>query len=134
MFAIDKARDVEVLQEVKNFRDGKCLNEKVSKNDPAGDKRKNCPADRKERDIIIYDLKMIIDRNYEDYARAFEQTQDTAGFLGETSAASLTAVATLVGASPTKDILTTASTLVQSTRLARRRTTTKSKPVTRFSM
>ena len=36
-------------------------------------------------------------------------------FSGGDSAASLTAVATLVGASPTKDILTTASTLVQST-------------------
>jgi len=58
---------------------------------------------------------LIIDRNYENYAFSFEKTQDTAIFLGETSSATLTAVATLVGATPTKDILTTASTLVQST-------------------
>jgi hypothetical protein len=117
VFVINNAREEEVLQEVKNFRDGKCLSEKGNnaKDASVDDKRKDCPADKKERDVIVYDLKMIIDRNYEDYAHAFERTQDTAGFLGETSAASLTAVATLVGASETKDILTTASTLVQST-------------------
>ncbi|MGH9513226.1 MAG: hypothetical protein ACRD2U_13925 [Terriglobales bacterium] len=58
---------------------------------------------------------MIIDRDYENYAGSFERTQDTSIFLGETSAATLTAVATVVGATATKDILTTASTLVQST-------------------
>jgi hypothetical protein len=105
VFVIDKASDTRVLTEVKNYRDGKCLN----------DNGKDCKADRTERDTIIYDLKLIIDRNYENYAGSFERTQDSAIFLGETSAASLTAVATLIGATPTKDILTTASTLVQST-------------------
>lgn len=105
VFVIDKESDSRVLTEVKNYRDGKCLN----------DSTKDCKPDRSERDTIIYDLKMIIDRSYENYAGSFERTEDTAVFLGETSAASLTAVATLVGLSPTKDILTTASTLVQST-------------------
>ncbi|PYX69761.1 MAG: hypothetical protein DMG72_20070 [Acidobacteria bacterium] len=105
VFKIDKTKDTEVLDEVKNYRDGKCLN----------DKTRDCPPGRKERDTIVYDLKMIIDRNYEDYAHAFERLQNTAIFLGETSGASLTAVATLVGATQTKDILTTASTLAQST-------------------
>jgi hypothetical protein len=87
----------------------------VSKRKRVEDKATTCVQDRKERDTIVYDLKMIIDRNYEDYAHAFERTQDTAHFLGETSGASLTAVATLVGVSATKDILTAASTFVQST-------------------
>ncbi len=94
-----------MLQEVQSYRDGKCLN----------DNSKTCKQDRAERDTIIYDLKMIIDRDYENYAGSFERTQDTSIFLGETSAATLTAVATVVGATATKDILTTASTLVQST-------------------
>jgi hypothetical protein len=105
VFVIDKKSDTRVLNEVTNYRDGKCLN----------DSAKDCKPDRAERDTIIYDLKMIIDRNYENYAGSFERTEDTSLFLGETSSASLTAVATLVGATPTKDILTTASTLVQST-------------------
>ena len=108
MFKIDKVSDTRVLTEVQNYRDGKCLD----------DHKKDCKPDRVERDTIIYDLKLIIDRNYEDYALSFERTQDTSIFLGETSAASLTAIATLVGASPTKDILTTASTLVQSTSIS----------------
>jgi hypothetical protein len=102
VFVIDQKRDNEVFEEVRKYRDGTCLNNNT----------KECRA---ERDIIVYDLKMIIDRNYEEYAHAFERTQDTAIFLGETSGASLTAVATLVGATATKDILTTASTLAQST-------------------
>jgi len=108
VFKIDKVSDTRVLTEVQNYRDGKCLD----------DHKKDCKPDRVERDTIIYDLKLIIDRNYEDYALSFERTQDTSILLGETSAASLTAIATLVGASPTKDILTTASTLVQSTSIS----------------
>ena len=105
VFVIDKETDNRVLDEVKNYRDGKCIN----------DKTKDCKPDRGERDTIIYDLKMIIDRNYENYAGSFERTQDSAIFAGEVSGASLTAVATLVGVTATKDILTTASSLVQST-------------------
>ena len=133
-----------MLKEVQNYRDGKCINDNTSPKDGSGTKdsastkdntsakgnasttdntstkdntnANHCPQNpREERDTIIYDLKIIIDRNYENYAGSFERTEDTSIFLGETSAASLTAVATLVGASPTKDILTTASTLVQST-------------------
>lgn len=105
VFVIDKESDVRVLTEVQNYRDGKCMHPTATP----------CTPGREDRDTIIYDLKLIIDRNYEDYAHAFERTQDTAAFLGETTGASLTAVATIVGATGTKDILTTASSLVQST-------------------
>lgn len=100
-----KDRDANIVKEITNFYNGKCLN----------DASKDCTPDERERDIIVYDLKIVIDRNYEDYARAFEQTQDTSVFLGEVSGASLTGVATLVEDMALKDILTTASSLVQST-------------------
>jgi hypothetical protein len=105
VFVIDKETDNRVLSEVQNYRDGKCI----------GDATKTCTPDRTERDTIVYDLKLIIDRNYENYAGSFERTEDSSIFLGEVSGASLTGVATLVGATATKDILTTASSLVQST-------------------
>jgi hypothetical protein len=108
VFVIDTQADKDVLGRVQRYRD--CL---------AGMKKEDCKQpDKDQRDTIVYDLKLIIDRNYEDYAHAFERTQDASLFLGETSGATLTAVATLVGATPAKDILTTASTLVQSTSLS----------------
>jgi hypothetical protein len=120
VFLVDKETNKDVLSEVQIYRDG-C--KKIDKNTVCTDDQikgyclhkptgENCRADR---DTIIYDLKKIIDHNYESYARTFEQTQDSSIFAGEVSAASLTAVATLVGASDLKDILTTASTLVQAT-------------------
>lgn len=120
VFLVDKETNKDTLSEVQVYRDGckkidkstTCTAEQVKNSclhQPTGD---NC---RPDRDAIIYDLKKIIDHNYESYARAFEQTQDSSIFAGEVSAASLTAVATLVGASDVKDILTTASTLVQAT-------------------
>jgi hypothetical protein len=77
-------------------------------------------CDRAERDRIIYTLKLIIDQNFDQYAKSFEQVADTATFLGEVSAASLTGVATIYGASDIalKNILTLASSLTQSTTIS----------------
>jgi len=66
------------------------------------------------RNRIVYDLKLIIDRNYEDYARAFEQTANTLDFGMEVSATTLSGVATIADTG-IKDLLSLASTLTQST-------------------
>jgi hypothetical protein len=120
VFLVDKETNKDVLSEVQIYRDG-C--KKIDKNTVCTDQQiaNSClhmpggGSCRSDRDTIVYDIKRIIDHNYEIYARSFEQTQDSSIFAGEVSSASLTAVATLVGATELKDVLTTASTLVQAT-------------------
>ena len=90
-----------VVCDVKNFQD--CANHTAPK------------CDKAERDRIIYTLKLIIDRNYDRYAKNYEQVADTGTFAGEVSAASLSGVATVVGDAGMKAILALASTLTQST-------------------
>jgi hypothetical protein len=67
------------------------------------------------RNSIVYDLKIAIDKNYEAYAKNFEYTFNTISFAGDVGGAALSAVGTLAGTSELKDILSTASTLTQST-------------------
>ncbi len=102
---INKARDQGVVTEIDNFLKGKCLD----------DASQSCAQSRAERNRIIYDLKVIIDRKYEDYAKNYEQVADTTTFAGEVSAASLSGVATIIGDAGTKATLALASTLTQST-------------------
>jgi hypothetical protein len=103
---VTKEQDQAVLDEVARFKDGKCLPNPGTA---------TCPPSRAERDQIIYDLKMIIDRNYQDYAKSFEGTEDGSLFLGEITAATLSGTAGILADAGTKDILTLASTLAQST-------------------
>jgi len=108
-----------VMNEIQNFYYNRCLEDSSTLPiAPLAAPSPNCGSRIEQRNTIIYNLKSIIDNNYEDYARHFEITADTASFAGEVSAASLTAVGTLVGASDLKNILTTASTLTQSTTLS----------------
>ena len=101
IFVVSKTSNSEITTAVSNFE--KCLATGVGK------------CDRAERDRIVYALKLIIDRNYEEYAKNFEQVADTSTFIGEISAASLSGVGPLLADVGTKDILTLASTLTQST-------------------
>ena len=112
-----KLQNTKVRDEIVNFYYNKCLQDAppTTPLTPPFTLESNCGSRKQQRDTIVYDLKNIIDNNYEAYARHFEQTADTANFAGEVSGASLTAVGTLVGATGLKDILTTASTLTQST-------------------
>jgi hypothetical protein len=64
---VNKAHDEAVLAEVKNFLNGKCLD----------DATQTCAQSTAERNRIIYDLKLIIDQNFEQYAKNYEQTSDT---------------------------------------------------------
>lgn len=100
-FVVDKATNEAVLADIKNFQ--ACTSRTAPK------------CDRAERDRIIYTLKLIVDGNYEVYARNFEQVADTSSFLGEVSAATLSGIAPIVGDVGTKDILALASTLTQAT-------------------
>jgi hypothetical protein len=102
---VNKAHDEAVLAEVKNFLNGKCLD----------DATQTCLQSTAERNRIIYDLKLIIDQNFEQYAKNYEQTSDTVTFAGEVAAASLSGVATIIGDAGEKAILALASTLTQST-------------------
>lgn len=112
----DKVQDQEVVREITNFYFNRCLHDTSPyPSQPAAALPASCGTAVQERNTIVFDLKNIIDNNYDVYARHFQQTDDTATFAGEVSAASLTAVATLVGVGDLKDILTTASTLTQST-------------------
>lgn len=113
-------RDDEVLNEVKNYYYNRCPEDNSTQlpTTPAATRPTNCGSPEEQRNTIIYDLKSIIDENYEKYARNFQQTADITTFVGEVGAAALTAVGTLVGASDLKDILTTASTLTQSTNVS----------------
>jgi hypothetical protein len=118
--AVSSKNDLYVLNEIQNFYYGRCLqnnNPLPSTTIVAPDVWTgiNCGTDRQKRDAIVHDLKMIIDHNYEDYARNFQQTADTTNLIGEVGATSLSAVSTLVGVGDLKDILSTASTLTQAT-------------------
>jgi Bacterial Ig-like domain (group 3) len=114
-----------VLNEIQNYYDGNCLqagnlivtNGRASQGSQPTQNAANCGTERQKRDAIIFDLKTIIDINYNDYAIHFQQTADTTTFVGEVAAAGLTGVGTLV-AGGLKDILTTASTLTQSTNVS----------------
>jgi len=118
-------REQYVLNEIANFYYGNCLqlgnplpSLSTTISAPQSSAAPDCGTPRQKRDAIIYDLKLIIDHNYEDYARHFQQTADITTFIGEVGSASLSAVGTLVGASSLKDILSTASTLTQSTNVS----------------
>lgn len=118
--AVSRRNDLYVLNEIQNFYYGRCLQDKNPLPSstivaPGSWTGVNCGTDRQKRDSIIHDLKMIIDHNYEDYARNFQQTADTTNLIGEVGATSLSAVSTLVGVGELKDILSTASTLTQAT-------------------
>jgi hypothetical protein len=111
--------NLSLMTEVINFYYNRCLqNTTVVPAAPLGTPDPNCGTRQEQRNTIIYDLKRIIDHNYDEYARHFQQTADITTFTGEVAAASLTAVGTLVGATELKDILTTASTLTQSTNVS----------------
>jgi hypothetical protein len=111
--------DLSVMTELTNFYYNRCLqNTTAVPAAPLGTPDTNCGTRQEQRNTIIYDLKRIIDHNYDEYARHFQQTADVAIFTGEVAAASLTAVGTLVGATELKDMLTTASTLTQSTNVS----------------
>ena len=113
-----------VLNEIQNFYYGKCLAESnplpsTSITVPAGGLNAfNCGSPRDKRDQIIYELKIILDRNYAAYSVHFQQTADTVSFAGEVAAAGLSGVGALVGAGGMKDILSIASTLTQSTNVS----------------
>jgi hypothetical protein len=112
----DPGSDPDITNEIKNFYFGRCLEDTTPfPTAPLSTPAPNCGSRREQRDTIIYNLKRIIDSNYDAYARNFQQTADSTNFGGEVASASLTAVATLVGVTDLKDILTTASTLTQST-------------------
>jgi len=116
---IDSQANATVVTEIKNFYYNRCLLDATPlPGAPLATPSPNCGTKREQRDTIIYDLKRIIDHNYDQYARHFQQTSDTTSFVGEVGAASLTAVGTLVGATDLKNILTTASTLTQSTNVS----------------
>ncbi len=107
---IDKAADTSVVAEIANFKKGNCLDGTTpTLTSP-------CPqSGEDERNTIIYDLKLIIDQNFEEYGKNYEQVADTTTFAGEVSAASLSGVATIVGDAGEKAVLALASTLTQST-------------------
>src|ERR1700730_12583941 len=102
---VNKTTNLKVLSEIENFYYGRCLQDKTSLPPSPQALPMFCGTPRTQRDTIIYDLKIIIDSNYDAYARHFQQTADTASFVGEVGAASLTAVGTLVGATELKDVL-----------------------------
>lgn len=124
--AVTAQSDTYVMKEIANFYAGKCLQEDNPQPGAASDKSNRTSnvttscgtdqkTDREKRDEIMYDLKSIIDHNYDSYARNFQQTADTVSFGGEVSSAALSAVGTVVGATALKDILSTAATLTTST-------------------
>lgn len=106
---VDRHRQEEVLKEIQYFQEAKCLDGRSAEACEDKSKRKT------DRNRVIYDLKLIIDRNFEDYSRNYEQVGDTVNFSGETTAASLSGVATVVGDAGEKALLSLASTLTQST-------------------
>jgi hypothetical protein len=110
--AVNSKMQSDLTTEINNFYGNDCAS------DPSNEDCYASNESKAQRNAIIYDLKRIIDRNYHDYSLHFEQTQDTISLAGEVSSASLTAVGTLVGATGLKDILTTASTLTQSTNIS----------------
>ncbi len=123
-----RARDSYILNEIQNYLMGKCLqaNNPLPGITVAADSISslttvtsiNCGQSRQTRDIIVYDLKLVIDLNYSDYARHFQETSDTTNVIGEIGSASLSAVSTLVGAGEIKDILATASSLTTATNVS----------------
>jgi uncharacterized protein YceK len=74
----------------------------------------NIPG-KADRDRITYELKQVIDVNYERYAQGFEKTQDSAAFAGEVSSGTLSAIVPLVGDAALKGILGVASSLSTAT-------------------
>jgi len=111
-----------VLTEISNFSLGQCLNADWNTKQAARTPVTATPSctegnspDQSGRNKIIYDLKLILDRRYEQYAKNYEQVADTTTFAGEVSAASLSGIATIVGDAGEKAILALASTLTQTT-------------------